>query len=110
MNAGDSLTRGTIWLALGCAAAMAVEAMLCQQRPRDERLARWLWTLGCAAYLGHVLAAFHFYHHWSHAAASRETARQTTETIGITWAGGIYFNYLFTALWLADVVWWWANP
>jgi hypothetical protein len=23
---------------------------------------------------------------------------------------GIYFSYLFTLLWLADVVWWWWRP
>ena len=23
--------------------------------------------------------------------------------------GGLYVNYAFTLVWLADVVWWWAN-
>ena len=24
--------------------------------------------------------------------------------------GGIYFNYGFTLLWIADTIWWWAAP
>ena len=71
---------------------------------------RWFWTAGLAAYLAHVAAAFNFHHHWSHAAAYRETARQTAELFGVQSGYGIYFNYFFTAVWLADVVWLWTGP
>jgi hypothetical protein len=69
--------------------------------------ARQLWTLGFACYLGHVFAAFAFHYGWSHQAAYAETARQTAELFRIRWGGGLYFNYAFTAVWAADVVWMW---
>lgn len=71
---------------------------------------RRVWTAGCGLFLLHVISAFHFYHDWSHDAAYRATAKQTAEVIGWNWGGGLYFNYLFTAAWLAEVVVWWAVP
>ena len=38
------------------------------------------------------------------------TARQTAELFRIRWGGGLYFNYVFTAVWAADVLWMWAKP
>jgi hypothetical protein len=70
---------------------------------------RWAWTAGLTAYLAHVAAAFTFHHQWSHQAAYRETARQTGELFGVPSGAGLYFNYLFTAVWLADVVWLWVR-
>src|SRR5258707_4655980 len=66
--------------------------------------AKYAWTAGFLFYLVHVLAAFSAYHHWSHDAAYRETARQTDELFGIDWGGGLYFNYVFTAVLAGDVV------
>jgi hypothetical protein len=71
--------------------------------------ARITWTLGGAFYLAHVAAAFQFHHHWSHLAAYQETARQTAEVFGANWGGGLYFNYAFTLIWIADVFWWWRT-
>jgi len=56
-----------------------------------------------------MLAAFGVYHHWSHQEAYLDTARQTAEIFYIDWGGGIYFNYLFSVIWLADVVWLWMD-
>jgi hypothetical protein len=77
--------------------------------PQRRRAARALWTIGCALFLAHVGAAFHFFHGWSHGDAYRETARQTGEMVRVEWGGGIYLNYLFTAVWAADVVSWWRG-
>jgi hypothetical protein len=71
-------------------------------RPRAARL---VWTSGFWFYLTHVAAAFHFRHHWSHALAYEQTARQTAEPFGASWGGGLYFNYAFTAVWALDVIW-----
>jgi hypothetical protein len=68
-----------------------------------------VWTLGCIAYLVHVFCAFHVYHSWSHAEAYRRTAQETNGMIGLDWGGGLYLNYLFTLLWIADAVWWWRD-
>jgi hypothetical protein len=87
--------------------AFALAMLLAGQR---SSLARSLWTAGYVAYLIHLTCAFGFYHHWSHAAAYAHTARRTAELLGFVWGGGIYFNYIFTAVWLVDVAWWWVNP
>jgi hypothetical protein len=57
-----------------------------------------------------VWCAFAYFHHWSHAAAYRETARQTGELTGWRWGGGLFFNYVFAVAWLGDVLWWWLAP
>jgi hypothetical protein len=110
VDTGEALTRWTVRLALALAVA-AVLVRCTRITPRDSPMrARWLWTLGCPAFLAHVVCAFHFYHHWSHAAAYEETARRTAEVAGLEWGGGLYFNYAFAAVWAADVAWWWVAP
>ena len=110
MNRGELLTRLTIWLALCAYAIGAGMLLLARNRPCWLAFARWAWTFGCAFFIAHVVCAFGFYHHWSHTAAYRETARQTGEMTGFHWGGGIFLNYLFAAAWLADVLWWWLVP
>jgi hypothetical protein len=122
----EDLTRWTIRLALAVYVAVLVlriraktasaerastPANPCLTDParRDLRL-RWLWTLGCLLLWAHVASAFAFYHHWSHDDAYMRTARETADTVGIDWGGGIYFNYLFMLLWTFDVAWWWTLP
>ncbi|MBM3786009.1 MAG: hypothetical protein FJW30_16740 [Acidobacteria bacterium] len=58
-------------------------------------------------YLIHVALAFTFVYGWSHAAALRETARQTRELFGVDSGAGIYLNYLMTLVWGADCIWNW---
>ncbi len=110
MEPGELAVRWTVRVALALY-TLAVAGMLLGERRRWWRpAARWAWTLGCAAYLAHVGCAFHSFHGWSHAAAYAETARRTEELFGLAWGGGLYFNYLFTAVWVGDVLWWWAAP
>lgn len=72
--------------------------------------AGFLWTRGFTVYLIHVFAAFHFRHGWSHAAAHEETALQTAALFGMQSGAGLYWNYVFTALWGADVLWMYWRP
>jgi len=110
MDAGEVATRWSVRVAVALY-ALAVAGMLLGERRRWWRTAaRWAWTLACAAYLAHVGCAFQFFHGWSHAAAYAETARRTEEMFGLAWGGGLYLNYLFTAVWVGDVLWWWAAP
>jgi len=104
VNPGETLTRWTVRIALACYTV----AMACWWRRRD-RLAGLAWTTGCLGYLAHVAAAFHFYHGWSHQAAWQETARRTADLMGWSWGGGLYWNYAFTLVWVADAVWWWRD-
>jgi hypothetical protein len=103
---GEQLARWTARLALLLYAATLLLRYVSPPRPR---LARGLWTAGCFVFIAHVALAFHYFHHWSHAKAYRETARQTGEMFGTPWGGGLYLNYLFTLAWMADVGWWWRR-
>jgi hypothetical protein len=99
---GALLTKLTAWLAV---IAYGIGVMMI-----SNGRGRAAWTLGCALFLAHIACAFAFQHHWSHAAAYADTARQTAETTGLRWGGGLFFNYVFALAWLADVLWWWCSP
>jgi hypothetical protein len=107
MTTSEFATRTSIWIALLCYFAATLTRL--RNQPVNASIPRWLWTAGCAAYVIHVACAFQFYHHWSHAAALEDTARQTADVTGWKWGGGIWFNYLFTFAWAADVVRLWRN-
>lgn len=109
MGGGEVLTTLTVWVALAGYFAGAGAYALSRGRRGWDRFARASWTVGCAALLAHVACAFHFKHGWSHAAAYRDTARQTSEVFRIDWGGGLYVNYALAALWVADVGWWWGR-
>jgi hypothetical protein len=64
--------------------------------------ARVVYTLGCGLCLLHIAVAFHLGHGWSHRAAYRHTAAASG------FGPGVFVNYLFAAVWAADVVWAWA--
>jgi hypothetical protein len=99
----------TVW-SIRLAVAAYLLGLAAGLSPALWRVARVCWTAGCLLCLVHIALAMHFYHYWSHAAAYADTARQTREAAGVEWGGGVWFNYLFAALWLADVLWWWALP
>ena len=102
---GELLTRWTVRVAL----ALYVAALALRMMGGSGRVARLAWSTGCMFFVVHVACAFQFYHHWSHDAAFAETARQTLEVTGLNWGSGIFANYAFTVLWLADAACWWAD-
>lgn len=69
---------------------------------RFTHLLRWCHILGCLLCILHITVAFHLGHGWSHAAAYEHTQQAG----GFGW--GIYANYAFVLLWLADVLWSWV--
>lgn len=111
MPTGELFTRWTVRLALLLYVASVCAQLRYGRSPqrRTTRIARALWTIGCAAFIAHVLLAFHFFHNWSHADAWRETARQTAELTGVHSGFGLYLNYAFTLIWLTDTAWWWLG-
>jgi len=107
MSTAEIITRGSIWLALLCYLVSTVGSAR-----RDSAPIRWpflLWLLGCVFFLIHVAAAFHFYHHWSHVRAIEATRRQTLALTGLDYRGGLWFNYAFAAVWMADCLAWWRG-
>jgi hypothetical protein len=94
----------TVWTAR-VAALLYVCALVWMAQGQWAR-ARWASTIGVVVYLAHVWCAFAFSYEWSHAVAYRETARVAGELFGVAWGGGLWLNYLFTVVWVGDVLWW----
>ena len=106
---GETLTRWTVRAAVVGYFA-AVSLMLASRQPARRRAATWVFTVGCALFVAHVALAFHFFHHWSHAHAYEETARQTEELTGVRTGFGLWLNYQFTLLWIGETIAWWRGP
>jgi hypothetical protein len=99
----------TIWTAL-VAYAIGERGRVAPPATGGEGWARLVWSAGAVLYLAHVAAAFDRAYGWSHAAAHAHTAEQTAALVGTAWGGGIWVNYVFTALWAGEALWWWAAP
>lgn len=59
---------------------------------------RW-WAVGCAYLWLHVAIVYHLMHAWSH-----DSAFHHIRTVG-GMGEGLYMNYAFMGLWLADALW-----
>lgn len=105
-----ALMLGTIWLAL--AGFVAGQAGIGRHR-RTGIAPSWLWPVWCFGVIAcgiHILIAMGSHHHWSHASAVADTARQTEDVYGLAWGGGVYVNYVFVMVWLSELVWWRLAP
>jgi hypothetical protein len=90
--------------------AWALGEALMRRQPEFDRLARAVWTAGIVLALIHVGLAFQVVYGWDHDAAIEATTRQTAEIVGWDFRAGIFVNYAFLLIWLADVCWWWLSP
>jgi hypothetical protein len=105
---GHSTILWTARLAVGCYVVSLLLGLSASPSRRNRQAARIAWTVGAVIFLLHVVAAFHFAHDWSHHAAYEHTAQQTNAVTGLNWGGGLWFNYAFTLLWVADAAGWWG--
>lgn len=94
MNTGELLTRST-----ACAAFAGYAIALALRMWGHPQTARKIWQIGAAVFVLHVVCAFHFAHHWSHADAYAATARQTAALTGRSSGAGLYLNYALLLLW-----------
>lgn len=106
----NAALHATIWVSLCLfVAGEAGKRELERGEPRTGKA--WVaWTAGAVLCTLHMLIAFGVRHGWSHAAAAADIARRTADVFGVSWGGGIYVNYLFGAVWLAEAWWWRADP
>ena len=72
-------------------------------RQQDAIGRRILYTWGCVMCWLHIAVAFHLAHGWSHAAAWEHVEQLSG------FGAGLYVNYLFAVVWLADVLWAWVS-
>ena len=106
---GEQVVEWTARGAVVCyVARLAADASLAPGA-RRTRIVRGVWTAGCVIFVLHVAAAFHFVHGWSHQSAFEHTAGATAAVTGLDWGGGLYFNYAFTAIWVADAARMWLT-
>src|SRR5262245_12994971 len=110
MTADDLLTRWSARLAMALYVLALAWRIGAKGRQGWLKAGRLCWAAGCLVFLLHVLLAFFLIHHWSHADALAATARRTEEMVGLDWGGGLYLNYVFGLVWLADAAWWWWRP
>jgi hypothetical protein len=89
----------TIWIAL-------ILFVAAQYGRRGATMAHWVLPVsvtGLALCVIHILIAMTSVHGWNQAAAIEATARRTEAVYGLRWGGGLFVNYLFVAVWAADV-------
>src|SRR3954447_18841787 len=113
VDATRILTCGATVIAIFTTAYLSLTGWALANWGRQQQLwrwARWAWSLGCLAILGHLLLAFHLLHHWDQGIAYDAVARQTYEQVGVDWGGGLYINYAFCSLWILDAGYWWLAP
>jgi hypothetical protein len=105
----DSLIRWTARLFVACYILRLCVDAAGRWDAASQRLARWFWTMGCGIYMVHVLVAFHLMHGWSHEAAYEHVRQRTLHTTGLASGIGLYINYAFGVLWIADTLAWWRR-
>lgn len=113
-TAGLVLVLGTIYAAVilyFAALALKIRASLASPSRADPGLGfRITWSLAALIFALHVLAAVHFYHGWSLASVVASTEASTREILGVPLGQGVFFSFLFGALWLADGTWALVHP
>ncbi len=100
----------TIWLALALFVAGETGRSLARPGSPAPSWAWWSFTLGLALALIHTALAFDLVHNWVHDDAVSATAQQTQRMFGMRVGWGVYVNYVFFAVWLADAWWWRVSP
>lgn len=100
----------TSWLSVLLFVAGEAGKQRAVRRGLPLRGAWLLWAVGALLCAAHMTLAMGVRYDWSHQAAIESTARQTQAVYGVNWRGGVYVNYAFLALWIAEVMWWRASP
>ena len=100
----------TIWGALALFTAGEWGRALVRPGSPPPSWAWWAFTSGLVLAIVHTLIAFDIVHNWAHIDAVRSTALQTDAMYGIAAGWGVYVNYAFFAVWLADAWWWRTAP
>ena len=97
---------GTIWVAMVLFVAGETGKRRAPHSPWPWRA----WTIGAVFCAAHMVIAMGFHHGWSHEHAIRETAARSAAVYGFGWSGGLYVNYAFLILWIAETLWWAVDP
>ena len=102
--------QATIWIALILFCIGETGRAFTGAREKPPAWAWWAFTAGLLLAVVHTVIAFDAVHHWSHEDAISVTAAQTKAVFGVGVGAGLYVNYVFFGIWLADLCWWKAAP
>lgn len=76
---------------------------LSRQDANRVKLIRTIWTAGWAFLVAHLVFAMFAVHGGSWSAAYDHTTERTYQAVGWRWGGGLWINFLTTAVWGIDV-------
>ena len=102
-----------LYLTIRISLALFVAGETGRSLSRESPPPAWAWwsfTLGLVLALCHTILAFDVVHNWVHDDAVLATAQQTQAMFGVRVGWGVYVNYVFYAVWLADAVGWRLSP
>lgn len=102
------MTQIAVFWTIGAATLAWAFADACRLLRRQLEVARLVWTAGAVAFAIHSVSAFVLLYGGSHTRALAETSRQTAALTGVESGTGLYVNYLFLVVWIADSIWWWT--
>jgi hypothetical protein len=109
VTSADAALFVTVWLAVTCFVAGQAGQRIAVTTGRTPAWAWPVWSAGALVCVVHALLAFGVRYGWTHERAVSATAEQTAAVYGIRWGGGVYVNYVFLAVWLAEAAWWRTN-
>ena len=101
---GRNLILWTVRLSVALYCVAVWRYLFVRPRKTVDTMYTKVWSAAWLACVVHVVCAYHFEHHWNQAAALKHTAEMTERVVGIHWAGGLYVNYVFLAVWGIDAV------
>jgi hypothetical protein len=106
VTSGNAALLTTVWLAMAGFVAGQAGQRVTALTGRAPGWAWPVWSAGALLCVTHALLALAVRYEWNHERAVSATADQTAAVYGLHWGGGIYVNYVFLAVWLADAAWW----
>tara|TARA_A100001037_G_scaffold290553_1_gene303551 strand:+ start:655 stop:1131 length:477 start_codon:yes stop_codon:yes gene_type:complete len=93
------------------ASLYAIALGLILSKPQQtSALFKVVWSTACLLAALHAYLALSDVHHWNHHHAFEHIANETERVLGFRFGYGVYFNYLFVLVWIADVIWLWGSP
>lgn len=83
--------------------------MILSKRQQTTALFKVVWSAACLLTAVHAYLALSDVHQWNHHHAFDHIANETGRVLGFRFGYGVYFNYLFVIIWIADVIWLWSS-
>ena len=84
--------------------------LILSKQQQTTTLFKVVSSTACSFTAVHAYLALSDEHQWNHQHAFDHIANETERVLGFRFGYGVYFNYLFVIVWIADVIWLWSSP